>query len=202
VRFIGNRSSGKQGHAIAEALARAGADVTLISGPVALPNPPGVNTVSVQTAAEMLAACEAAIPCDIAICAAAVSDWRPETVSAQKLKKTTNHKLQTVTLAENPDILKILSQHKKRPQLVIGFAAETEKLEAHARAKLASKGCDWILANNVSENPFGAETNRVLFLSHTDTQDWGLSSKTGLAERLVEKVANHLKTVIARKASA
>lgn len=192
VRFIGNRSSGKQGYAIAESLARAGAEVTLVSGPVALPPPAGIKTIAVQTAAEMLKACESALPADIAVCAAAVSDWRPETVSAQKLKKS-GRAPSAVQLTENPDILKTLSGYKNRPCLVVGFAAETEYLEKNARAKLAAKGCDWILANNVSENPFGTDANRVVFLSHTDAEDWGLTSKTAIADKLTAHIAAHFK---------
>lgn len=191
VRFIGNRSSGKQGHAIATALAQAGADVTLITGPVSLPDPAGVKTIHVETAAEMLKSCEAALPCDIAICAAAVSDWGPEQTAPQKIKKS--GAAPALKLKENADILKTLSHHKKRPALVIGFAAETENLLDNARAKLKAKGCDWILANNVAENDFGGDANHIIWLSHRLQEDWGQNSKTALAERLAQKIVLHLK---------
>ena len=163
VRYIANRSSGKQGHAIAAALARAGARVTLISGPVAIEAPPGVTLVKVETAREMLAAAERALPADIAVCAAAVADWRAERDAAQKIKKT-GEAPAPLALAENPDILATLSRHPfRRPKLVIGFAAETEQLVPHARQKLAKKGCDWIVANDVSPQTgvMGGDDNAV-----------------------------------------
>jgi phosphopantothenoylcysteine decarboxylase/phosphopantothenate--cysteine ligase len=200
VRFIGNRSSGKQGHAIAAALARLGADVTLITGPVALPDPPGLRTIHIETAAEMLKACEKALPCDIAICAAAVSDWAPVKPAPQKLKKS--GAAPSLTLKENPDILKTLSHHKNRPQLVVGFAAETENLLENARAKLESKGCDWILANDVSENAFGGEANHIIWLSHKHAEDWGTQNKTALADQLAAQISLHLKKEESRSHAA
>lgn len=189
VRFIGNRSSGKQGHAIAAALRKAGAEVTLVSGPVNIPDPAGVKTIHIETAAEMLAACEAALPAtDIAICAAAVSDWGPENAASQKIKKSPGAAAPTLSLKENPDILKTISNHKSRPALVVGFAAETENLIANATKKLNTKGCDWILANNVAENAFGGDKNHVFWLSHAGQEDWGTQSKAALAEALVAKI--------------
>ncbi len=188
VRFLGNRSSGKQGHAIAQALAEAGASVTLVCGPVHLPNPQGVRCLHVETAAEMLKACETSLPTDIFIGAAAVSDWRPAQQSSQKIKKISSSKPKAVQLTENPDILKTIATKKRnRPKLVIGFAAETENLEKNARAKLKSKGCDWILANAVGrdasgrEKTFGSEHNQVLFLSESDSKNWPLMDKKTLA---------------------
>lgn len=162
VRFISNHSSGKQGFAIASALAQAGADVTLIHGPTAL-TPSGTikKTVSVTSADDMNKAVQAALPADIAICAAAVADWRVKQTQTTKIKK--GAKTPTLTLEENTDILLSLSQHKKRPKLVIGFAAETEQLEKNAAAKLVRKKCDWLLANDVSNGVFGADTNQILF---------------------------------------
>lgn len=193
MRFIGNRSSGKQGHAIAAALHKAGADVTLVSGPVNIPDPAGVKTIHIETASEMLAACEAALPAaNIAICAAAVSDWGPENAATQKIKKTADAGPPVLTLKENPDILKTISNHKNRPALVVGFAAETENLIANATKKLNTKGCDWILANNVAENAFGGEENHVFWLSHNTQEDWGTHSKAALAEALVAKIIRHI----------
>jgi phosphopantothenoylcysteine decarboxylase/phosphopantothenate--cysteine ligase len=159
VRGLTNRSSGKQGYAVAEKLAREGADVTLISGPVALPTPVGVTRVDVETAQEMFDAVHAQLPCDIFIGIAAVADWRAKDIAAEKQKKTMDNEL-SVTFVKNPDILESVSKHLElRPRLVIGFAAETQKLEDYAHAKLASKGCDAIVANNVSEGVFGSANN-------------------------------------------
>lgn len=201
VRFIGNRSSGKQGHAIAASLARAGADVTLISGPVALPDPQGITTIHVQTAAEMLAACESALPADIAICAAAVSDWSPEKTQTQKIKKQAGKKPPSLILKENPDILKTISNHKKRPQLVIGFAAETNDLQNNAKAKLQSKKCDWILANDVSENTFGSDQNHVYLINSSGVKDLKQMSKTATAEAITQEIAKHFNTPTIREAA-
>ena len=162
VRFIANRSSGKQGHAIAAALAAAGADVTLVSGPVAEPDPSGVRIVRVELALQMLQASQAALPVDVAVCAAAVADWRIAAPSARKVKRQAEPP--SLVLRENPDILKTLSKPgANRPRLVIGFAAETDDVERNARVKLASKGCDWILANDVSteQDVFGGVNNTV-----------------------------------------
>lgn len=192
VRFVANRSSGRQGHAIAEALARAGASVTLVSGPVAIPDPPGVRTVRVETAREMAAACEAALPVEVAVCAAAVADWRPAEVEATKIKKEAGAAPPLLQLVENPDILAGLARHPThRPRLVVGFAAETGALEAEARTKRAKKGCDWILANDVSRGAvFGADRNRILFLSGDGpAEPWPELSKEEVAARLVERIA-------------
>jgi len=194
VRFLANRSSGRQGHAVAAALARAGAEVTLVTGPVALEPPGGVRTVEVETAREMAEAVAAALPADIAVCAAAVADWRPADVRDAKLKKADDGAPPTVTLTANPDILKTLAQAgARRPRLVVGFAAETEDVERHARAKLAKKGCDWLLANDVSPatGTFGGARNRVvLFERDGGTERWPELAKTELAERLVARIAD------------
>lgn len=203
VRFIGNRSSGKQGHAIAEACAALGASVTLISGPTALADPPHVETHHVETAAEMLAACEAALPVDVAICAAAVSDWRVTEPADQKLKKpgTSDNTAPQFALTENPDILARLSQSgPSRPKLVIGFAAETENVIENATLKLAKKGCDWIVANDVapSQGTFGGDDNTVHLLSSGASgapptiDNWPPASKTVVAARLAAKIAQTL----------
>ena len=205
VRFLGNRSSGKQGHAIAAACAEAGADVLLVSGPTQQPAPERVETVRVETAVEMLAACEQGLPADIAICAAAVSDWRAAAPREQKVKKPRRGKGRgdaglTLELAENPDILASLSAAgPKRPRLVIGFAAETQDVEANAAAKLAAKGCDWILANQVAEGAvFGDDENLVRFLTRAEdggapaVEQWPRMSKAEVAERLVQRIAQSL----------
>jgi phosphopantothenoylcysteine decarboxylase/phosphopantothenate--cysteine ligase len=191
VRFIANRSSGKQGHAIAKALARAGARVTLVTGPVALPDPAGVKTVHVESAREMLAATMRALPADVLVAAAAVADWRPASVAPRKIKKT-GGKPPALALAENPDILKTLARAgKRRPKLVIGFAAETGDLLANARKKRAAKGCDWILANDVSAESgvFGGDANTVALVTAQGAESWPAMSKDALAERLVVRVA-------------
>ena len=200
VRFLGNRSSGKQGHAIAAACADAGAHVLLVSGPTAEPAPEGVETVGIETAEEMLSACEEGLPVDIAICAAAVSDWRAAAPHDQKIKKGQGKGPPTLTLAENPDILALLSAPgPKRPRLVIGFAAETEDLGANAAAKLAAKGCDWILANRVAEGAvFGDDENVVHLLTRAadggapDVEQWPRMSKAEVAARLVHGIAEAL----------
>jgi len=192
VRFIANHSSGKQGYAIASACARLGARVTLVSGPTTLPCPPGVTRHDVQTAAEMLAACEAALPADIAVCAAAVGDWRVAEPVTQKRKKTQGEAF-TLFLVENPDILAALSRPGVlRPELVIGFAAETETLETHARAKHARKGCDWLLANDVGADAsiFGGDHNLILFVTHEGATLWPDMPKSGVADRLAALIAD------------
>jgi phosphopantothenoylcysteine decarboxylase/phosphopantothenate--cysteine ligase len=193
VRVITNRSSGKQGFAIAAALAALGARVTLVAGPVAQPTPPGVTRVDVETALEMLAACEAALPADAAICVAAVADWRADEVFEVKLKKTPGGP-PTIRLVENPDILATLSAHgPRRPRLVVGFAAETGDLEAQARAKLQRKGCDWIVANDVSaDGIMGGDENEVLLLTAAGTDHWPRASKTEIARQLALRVAGVL----------
>ncbi|MDA0219225.1 MAG: bifunctional phosphopantothenoylcysteine decarboxylase/phosphopantothenate--cysteine ligase CoaBC [Proteobacteria bacterium] len=194
VRFIANRSSGKQGHAIAAACARLGARVTLVSGPVNLPDPAGVEIVKVETAREMLAACEAALPADVAICAAAVADWRVASEAATKLKKD-GGALPTLSFAENPDILATLAaRNDRRPRLVIGFAAETGDVVTYARAKLARKGCDWIVANDVSTGTgtFGGDDNTVFLVGPEGVEDWPRMSKQEVADTLARRIAGHL----------
>lgn len=191
VRYIANRSSGKQGHAIAAALAALGARVTLVSGPVALADPPGVTVRRVETAREMLAACEAALPADIAIFAAAVADWRVAQEAGQKLKKQAGAAAPTLNMALNPDILATLSVHAQRPALVIGFAAETEHVVRHAREKLARKGCDWIVANDVSGDVMGGPENTVHLVTADAVEDWPRMPKADVAERLASRVAEH-----------
>jgi len=194
VRYIANRSSGKQGHAIAAAAARAGAEVTLVSGPVAIPDPPGVRIVRVETARQMLAACQAALPADVAIFAAAVADWRSAEEADEKIKKVKGAAPKQLDLVENPDILKTLSQPgPRRPKLVIGFAAETQNLMANAKAKLAAKGCDWIVANDVSApaGVMGGAANTVHLLTADGCEDWPKLSKDDVAARLVARIVQH-----------
>lgn len=197
VRFLGNRSSGRQGHAIAAALAEAGAQVTLVSGPVALPDPPNVATIHVETAEQMLKACETALPADIAVCAAAVSDWSPASPQSRKMKKRGNTAPPTLKLKENPDILKTLSGHKNRPALIVGFAAETETLPENlienAKEKLNSKGCDLILANDVSQKVFGSHENHVYLITRSGAEDWGKTSKDAVAGKLLTEIIDRLK---------
>jgi phosphopantothenoylcysteine decarboxylase/phosphopantothenate--cysteine ligase len=191
VRYIANRSSGKQGHAIAAAAAAAGAQVTLVSGPVNVPDPPGVTVVKVETAREMLHAVEAALPADVGIFAAAVADWRVAEAGVQKLKKT-GHDAPKLSLVENPDILARMAQRKsRRPRLVIGFAAETENLIANAKAKLARKGCDWILANDVSADSgvMGGDRNSVHLVRAEGVESWPEQSKEEIARELVARIA-------------
>ena len=196
VRFIANRSSGKQGHAIASALAARGAEVTLVSGPVSLPAPANVRLVQVESATEMLAACEAALPANIAVCAAAVADWRVENASSGKLKKTVNGQPPSLTLVENPDILNSLSTHQHRPDLVIGFAAEASDLQDNARAKLARKGCDWIVANAVTRSDgssvFNSDMNSASLITGETAIDWPMMTKAELAVRLVNHITDHM----------
>lgn len=197
VRFIGNRSSGKQGHAIAKALLEAGADVTLVSGPVNEPPPRGVRLVRIESASDMLEASKAALPVDLAICAAAVADWRPTNQSGQKIKKRAGEGPPIIEMTENPDILMSLSESGPlRPRLVIGFAAETENVEENARRKITTKGCDWILANDVSaeKGTFGGEDNTVTLVDGQGRSDpWPDMPKMAVAQRLVSKIAHHLK---------
>jgi phosphopantothenoylcysteine decarboxylase / phosphopantothenate---cysteine ligase len=194
VRYIANRSSGKQGHAIARAAAQAGATVTLVSGPVTLPDPPGVNVVKVETAREMLHAVEGALPADVAIFAAAVADWRLAEAGTQKIKKTRAGAPQ-LQLVENPDILATIAHRKShRPRLVIGFAAETENVVENAKAKLARKGCDWILANDVSAQSgvMGGDRNIIHFVTARGTESWPPQSKDDAARMLVGRIADAL----------
>jgi phosphopantothenoylcysteine decarboxylase/phosphopantothenate--cysteine ligase len=192
VRVLTNRSSGKQGFAIAEALAELGCEVTLVAGPVAVPTPPGVRRVDVETAREMLAACQAALPADIAVCVAAVSDWRPETAAASKMKKT-GEGPPAIALVENPDILATLSKGEARPRLVVGFAAETDHVEDYARRKLAKKGCDWIVANDVSiAGTMGGDDNAVAIVSAEGIERWSRMTKHEVARRLAAQMAKAL----------
>lgn len=199
VRFIGNRSSGKQGHAIAESLALAGAEVTLVSGPVKEPVPRFVTAVHVESAQQMLDACLKALPADIAVCAAAVADFRPEEAADKKIKKSGSDPM-TVRLVQNPDILATLSQSNRRPRLVIGFAAETHDGLENAKAKLAKKGCDWLVLNDVSGGKvFGQDSNIVMLLRKNPGGDisadiWPEKSKKEIARDLVQQVAAHLNT--------
>jgi phosphopantothenoylcysteine decarboxylase/phosphopantothenate--cysteine ligase len=192
VRFIANHSSGKQGHAIAAALAARGAKVTLVTGPATEPDPANLEIVKVQTAAEMLAACQAALPADVAICAAAVADWRVALPATSKVKKPDDPNAGlTLTLTQNPDILATLSRAENRPKLIIGFAAETDDLQANATAKLARKGCDWIVANQVggADDPvFGSAVNRAMLITGKGIETWPRMLKTEIAERLVNKI--------------
>jgi phosphopantothenoylcysteine decarboxylase / phosphopantothenate---cysteine ligase len=194
VRVLANRSSGKQGHAIAAAAAAAGAEVTLVSGPVNLPDPPGLAVIHVETARQMLAAVEKALPADVAIFAAAVADWRPQQMSQSKIKK--HGRPPAIALVENPDILATIAHRKSgRPRLVIGFAAETDNVVANAKAKLAKKGCDWILANDVSPQTgiMGGDANAVHMVSRAGVEAWPRRSKDDVARTLVERIAAALK---------
>jgi phosphopantothenoylcysteine decarboxylase/phosphopantothenate--cysteine ligase len=190
VRFLANRSSGRQGHAIAAALADRGARVTLVSGPVSVPPPSGVTVTRVETAREMLAACTAALPADIAICAAAVADWRPAETATLKLKKGAGTPPPALALAENPDILATLSAPGPlRPALVVGFAAETNDVVAHGEAKRRSKGCDWIVANDVSGDVMGGAENEVHLITEEGVEHWPRLPKEAVAARLADRIA-------------
>jgi phosphopantothenoylcysteine decarboxylase/phosphopantothenate--cysteine ligase len=200
VRYIANRSSGKQGHAIAGALAALGADVRLVSGPVTIPDPAGVAVTRVETAREMLAAVEGLLPSDAAIMVAAVADWRTAMEADQKIKKEPGKGAPTLTMAENPDILRTVGHHEKRPELVIGFAAETNNLIANATAKLNRKGADMIIANDVSaetgiggaQGVMGGDRNRVRIVSRGGVEEWPELSKLETAERIAQLVADRL----------
>jgi phosphopantothenoylcysteine decarboxylase/phosphopantothenate--cysteine ligase len=194
VRYIANRSSGKQGFAIAAAAAEAGAEVLLIAGPVPLPTPPGVIRVDVETAVEMAAEVQQGLPVDAAIMVAAVADWRAADTAVQKIKKDGSGQVPPLALAENPDILAGLAKSPERPKLLVGFAAETNDVIAHAEAKLARKGCDWIVANDVSADPMGGENNRVHIVSKTGVDSWDRLPKQAVARKLMEKIADELDT--------
>ncbi|MFZ0423572.1 MAG: bifunctional phosphopantothenoylcysteine decarboxylase/phosphopantothenate--cysteine ligase CoaBC [Xanthobacteraceae bacterium] len=194
VRFIANRSSGKQGHALATAAAVAGAEVVLIRGPVNLPDPPGVSVVKIETARQMLEAVERALPADVAIFAAAVADWRSEEADTHKIKKQQG-RIPTLKLVENPDILATIAHRKSgRPTLVIGFAAETDDVIANAKMKLAKKGCDWILANDVSPQTgiMGGDANTIHLVTAAGVEDWPTQSKEDVARMLVDRIATAL----------
>ncbi|MFC5372101.1 bifunctional phosphopantothenoylcysteine decarboxylase/phosphopantothenate--cysteine ligase CoaBC [Brevundimonas faecalis] len=193
VRGLTNRSSGKQGYAVAAALAELGAEVTLISGPVALNAPVGVTRVWVEAAVEMKAAVEAHLPADIAVMSAAVADWRVDGVASGKIKKKPGGP-PSLALIENPDILASVSAPgAKRPKLVVGFAAETSDLEANARAKLSRKGCDWIVGNDVSSEVFGSDGNAVTLFTRDGAEPWPRQSKTDVARKLALRIADHFK---------
>ncbi len=195
VRYIANRSSGKQGHAIAAAAATAGADVVLISGPVSLPDPANVKVVHVETAREMLHAVERALPVDVAIFAAAVADWRVANAGKQKIKKKAGQATPDLSLTENPDILAAVAKRKtQRPKLVIGFAAETENVAANAKAKLVAKGCDWILANDVSpaSGVMGGDRNTIQLVTAKGIEPWPPQTKEDAAAMLIARIATEL----------
>ena len=193
VRVITNRSSGKQGYAIAAALAALGADVVLVSGPTALPAPAGVRRIDVETAQQMLSACEAALPAEIAVCVAAVADWRPKAAGGSKIKKGAGGP-PPIALEETPDILATLSKDERRPRLVIGFAAETDDVEANAQAKLRKKGCDWIVANDVSvAGTMGGDANAVAIVTAGGVERWERAPKAEVARRLAQKIAEALR---------
>lgn len=194
VRYISNYSSGRQGYAIAEALDKAGVEVTLVSGPVSLPVPPAVHFHAVETAEQMLKACTQALPVDIVICAAAVSDWKVAHPAAQKLKKQSHQEQLIVSFVKNPDILKTLSTHPDRPALVVGFALESEQLLAYAQAKLKEKQCDWIIAN--AATALGTTDNQVSILQAEGALiEWPVMKKTEIADKLatlaIEYVTMH-----------
>jgi phosphopantothenoylcysteine decarboxylase/phosphopantothenate--cysteine ligase len=196
VRYIANRSSGKQGHAIAASAAAAGADVMLVTGPVSVPDPQGVKVIKVESAREMLHAVERTLPADIAIFAAAVADWRVANAREQKLKKQPGKTVPELALVENPDILATIAKRKtQRPKLVIGFAAETENVAVNAKAKLASKGCDWILANDVSPQSgvMGGDRNTITLVRTSGVEAWPPQSKDEVAAMLMTRIADALK---------
>ncbi len=192
VRYIANRSSGRQGFAIAAAAAELGAEVHLIAGPVHLPTPPGVIRQDVETARDMADAVAAALPADVAILVAAVADWRTASAADQKIKKT-GGALPALELAENPDILAGLGRDPRRPGLLIGFAAETENVVAHAQAKLARKGCDWIVANDVSGDVMGGSDNAVHIVTAQGVESWANLPKEQVARKLMEKIADAIR---------
>ncbi len=195
VRFIGNRSSGKQGHAIATAFARLGAKTILVTGPTAEPPPAGVTVIRIESAQDMLAACLSVLPVDAAICAAAVSDWKPAEAVQQKLKKTPGAPAPDITLTQTPDILAALSAPgPNRPKLVVGFALETENLIENATAKLKSKGCDWIVANSAAQDStvFGSDNNTVALVTPAGSEPWPRLSKQEVGKRLAASVADYL----------
>ena len=193
VRYLANRSSGRQGYAIAAALAARGARVTLVSGPVALPAPDGVARVEVETGRQMLAACEAALPADVAVLAAAVADWRPASAATAKLKKRLGAEPPALKLVLNPDVLATLSAPgERRPRLVVGFAAETDALLEHAGTKRVAKGCDWIVANDVGGDVMGGSHNQVHLLTVGGTEAWPRLDKRAVADRLADRIAAEL----------
>jgi phosphopantothenoylcysteine decarboxylase/phosphopantothenate--cysteine ligase len=194
VRYIANRSSGKQGHAIAAALAALGADTVLVTGPTSETDPPGVTVLHIESARDMLDACLSALPADIAVCAAAVADWRPENSGDRKIKKEAGAAPPGLSLVENPDILRTLSEKgNRRPALVVGFAAETDGVIDNATTKRRRKGCDWIVANDVSPatGTFGGDNNTVHLVTADGVEDWPKMPKTDVADRLAHRIADH-----------
>ena len=192
VRYIANRSSGKQGYAIAESLAKLGASVTLISGPTGLPAPAGVTRIDIETAREMAAAVDAALPADAAVMVAAVADWRADTNAGQKIKKDGSGAPPALSLVENPDILAGLGASDKRPRLLIGFAAETEKVIDHAVAKRERKGADWIVDNDVSGDVMGGDANTIHIVTRDGVESWERLPKADVARRLAARIADEL----------
>ena len=202
VRYIANRSSGKQGHALAGALAKLGADVHLVSGPVTITDPAGVTTVHVETARQMQAAVEGLLPADAAVFVAAVADWRTANSADEKIKKVAGEGPPALQMVENPDILAGIGHHAKRPRLVVGFAAETQDIQKNAEAKLSKKGADFIVANDVSHDSgvgpagvMGGDRNRVRIVSKSGVEEWPELTKAEVASRLAELIAKRLKTV-------
>ena len=191
VRYLSNHSSGKQGYAIAAALANLGAKVTLVSGPVSLKPPHGVDVVNVESARDMLAACEGALPADCFIAVAAVADWRPSVCGDKKIKKDKDG-IPPMILEENPDILKTISNAKNRPGLVVGFAAETNDVIEHAQAKLKKKKCNWIVANDVSGDVMGGDHNEMILVTPDDVIRWPRQTKPSAARQLARKIAEAL----------
>ena len=196
VRFISNRSSGKQGHAIASLLSKLGAETHLITGPVNIPYPDNVKVTEINTASEMLNACMSSLPVDISIFAAAVSDWKVVNQSSKKIKKSKNkNNDMNILLEQNPDILKTISENNKnRPELVVGFTLETENLIKSAKSKMIKKSCDWIIANNHiqnNESVFDNNMNEVSFLTNNHEENWGLISKKNVAEKLCNKIIDY-----------
>ncbi len=196
IRYIANRSSGKQGYAIAAAAAALGARVTLVSGPVGIAPPEGVSVIRVETARDMLAATLEALPADIGVFTAAVADWRTATNNGEKIKKSVKGKAPALALVENPDILATIAKHASlRPPLVIGFAAETENVLGYATKKLAAKGCDWIVANDVSlkGGVMGGSSNQVQLVTARGVESWPQMSKKAVAEELMQRAAAFLR---------
>ena len=195
VRYIANRSSGRQGHAIASALAALGADVTLVSGPVTIPDPTGMHVVHIERADEMRDAVLSALPADIAVMVAAVADWKVASAADQKIKKHPGESIPTLALTENPDILKTVGHHTQRPKLVIGFAAETQDVESNAKAKLERKGADIIVANDVSPSTgiMGGTRNRVKIVRHDGVEQWPDLDKDEVAARLAALIAEQFR---------
>lgn len=202
VRYIANRSSGKQGHALAGALAKLGADVHLVSGPVTIADPSGVTTVHVETARQMQAAVEGLLPADAAVFVAAVADWRTANSAGEKIKKVAGEGPPALQMVENPDILAGVGHHAKRPRLVVGFAAETQNIQKNAEAKLSKKGADFIVANDVSHDSgvgpagvMGGDRNRVRIVSKSGIEEWPELTKAEVASRLAVLIAERLKAV-------